>query len=246
MWDLTLRIQGLSLRLRGSSARGIGAEVQAEAGAHAQVEVGASAGSVQPSPEVLRSGARQVSPEVGSRPGSPSALSVAGSFSVVSEPVPAAAPVTPPRQPSAQSVPEYPLQGSRGSPSFAARQRLALSFPRVPDTCIALCRGLSTCELGPEGRAERAWIAGCWAGATLRGEVNKPDPTAPLSQQNRFYCILRAAGLQSPVVCASVAAYRRILGLDLGQSVSHAFPSTSECRVYFSAAQVSYPSQLTR
>ena len=208
VWDLTLRIQGLSIRLSGTNLRG--SSSQAQQGA----ESGASG----------LSSAFSIVPEPTPSPNTP-----------VSEPAQAAAaPVTPPRQSSAASVPEYPSLGSSRSPGFEARQRLVLSFPAIPDTCVALCRSLTVCELGPAGRAERAWVAGCWAGAVL------------ISQQNRFYCILRASDLQAPVVCASVSAYRRILGLDLGRSVSHAFPSTSECRVYFSAAQVPYPAHLTR
>ena len=108
VWDLTLRIQCLSLRLRGSSSRGLGA--QAEVGAQPQAEVGASPGVAEPSAEVpLRSGAFRPPAEVVSRPGSPSSASVAGSFSVVSEPAPATtAPRTPPRVASApvcQSTP---------------------------------------------------------------------------------------------------------------------------------------------
>ena len=95
---------------------------------------------------------------------------------------------------SASAVPEHPLPGPC-EPSFEQRQRLALSFPQVPDSCVALCRSLQATELTAPERACRAWVAGCWAGAVLRGETRRPDPSPSFSQPSRFYCILRAAGL---------------------------------------------------
>ena len=173
----------------------------------------------------------------------PPALTCAGSSSLWSSP--SSLSVGAPPATSASAVPEYRSLGLRDL-GFEQRQLLALSFPQAPDTCVALCRALQVTELTASERASRAWVAGCWAGAVSRGEVVKPDPFPSFSQPSRFYCILRATGLTAPVVCASLTAYRRVIGIDISKAVSHGFPSTSECRVYFAGAGVTYPAQLTR
>ncbi|CAE7226712.1 unnamed protein product, partial [Symbiodinium sp. CCMP2456] len=106
-------------------------------------------------------------------------------------------------------------------------------LPSLPDSCLGLCRALTLSELTAHQRAERAWLAGCWARAVLTAEADRHDPTPPIGLSSRYYCILRASGRESPAVVSSLAAFRRIVGPDLGTSVTHDFPSTSECRVFF-------------
>ena len=148
--------------------------------------------------------------------------------------------------PAAAAVPEYPLQGRRQAQTFLSRQEVALSFPPVPDFCKGICRSLGQGHPSADERAERAWLAGCWAGAVLEGLVDRPDPTPHIGLQSRFYCILRADGLTEPVVASSLTVFRRIIGRELGTSVSQGFPSISECRVYFAAAGRPYPATTVR
>ena len=63
---------------------------------------------------------------------------------------------------SAAAVPEYPLPQRSPPSAFAARQAIALDFPALPDSCLALCSSLSGSELSGVERASRAWLAGCW------------------------------------------------------------------------------------
>ena len=79
---------------------------------------------------------------------------------------------------AAPAVPEYPLPGPRAQ-TFEQRQLLALSFCPVPDTCVALCKAFDVGELTAAERADRAWVAGCWAGAVLKGQAVKPDRLPP-------------------------------------------------------------------
>ena len=268
VWDLTLQLEGLSLRL--SRSRGVppgptltpntrasspSAEPQGSfsvisRATSASAPVPGSASSLPPafatglSPPVGSPSAPQAGPGYSPPTAYPASCPARGSSHPVGSPS-ACPPGPSPVIASASAVPEYPLPGSRDL-TFEQRQRLALSFPSVPDSCIALCRSLQVTELSAEERAARAWTAGCWAGAVLRGEVLKPDPSLSFNQPSRFYCILRASGLSAPAVCASLGAYRRLVGVNIAQAVSHGFPSTSECRVYFSAAGLPYPAHLTR
>ncbi|CAE7246280.1 unnamed protein product, partial [Symbiodinium necroappetens] len=107
---------------------------------------------------------------------------------------------------------------------FSRRQAITLAFPSLPDYLVDSCRQLSVGSLTPQQRANRAWLAGCWARAVLDGQVDKPDPSEPLDVSSRYDCVLRAEGLPSPVVCGSLSAFRRVVGPVLGRSVTHGFP----------------------
>ena len=269
MWDLTLQLEGLSLRLsrtRGSppvlSASSTSQPARSGSPTESlssfsvvlqQVPASAPAFAFAPAsrPSAPATGSSQCcgspsSPQVGpiasASSACPPGLSTGLSPIVGSPSSPQAGTRS---ASSAPAVPEYPLPGPRDL-SFEQRQRLALSFPVVPDSCVALCRALQVTELTAQERAARAWTAGVWAGAVLRGEVLRPDPSPTFNQPSRFYCVLRASGLPAPLVCASLGAYRRAVGVDISKAVSHGFPSTSECRVYFAWAGVPYPAQLTR
>ena len=96
VWDLTLRIQGLSVRRSGSTNKGVAARPQPEA----------ESGAVSP---FALSSAFSVVSDPTRAPSIPT-----------SEPESAsAAPASPPRRPSVSSVPEY-SQGSSQSPEFEA------------------------------------------------------------------------------------------------------------------------------
>ena len=129
-------------------------------------------------------------------------------------------------------VPEYPLQGP-----LRPRSEIFADFPELPLSLRDTCRHLSGGKLTWEATL-RAWEAGCWARAVLAAEVASPNHSAPLALQNRFYCILAAPDLTQPTVVRSFAEYKAIVGtLSPGKTLSHAFPSESESRVYFAGAR---------
>ena len=233
-WDLSLEIEGLSLRLRGLRLSRSNQEQ----------------GTRSLSPSSL-SGFSVVSPSSSTRVQQADPPAASASLPLrraqtggLTQPI--ATPALPVASSSTSVVPEYPLQGEASSSRFARRQLLAASFAPIPDHLLGLCRQLSTGSLTPEQRARRAWLAGQWAKAVLDGQVDRPDPTETLDLSSRFYCVLRAEGLTAPVVCGSLSAFRRVVGPHLGRSVTHGFPSTSECRVYFAAASLAFPSTIVR
>ena len=242
-WDLSLELEGLSLRLRGLRVSGSQGRASSPASSLSGFTLVPSERPVSPN---ALTRVQQPASSAGPADLTPKARTPVCSRAGGSPP-PQPAPLQPcTSPPSTTVVPEYPLH-SRASPlGFQARQVLALSFPETPDSCIGLCRGLSTANLDPRQRADRAWRAGCWARAVLDLRVDRPDPSEPLDLASRFYCVLRADGLDSPIVCSSLATFRRVVGPHLRTSVSHGFPSSSEARVYFAGASLPYPPALTR
>eukprot|EP00435_Cladocopium_sp_Y103_P072553 s1267_g40.t1 len=83
--------------------------------------------------------------------------------------------------------------------SVDTRASIQDSFGPLPETWA----NLATAHLGvpaadARARAERAWRAGCWAKAVLEGRVSSPNRTPTVPQQNRAWCVLRSARLDSP------------------------------------------------
>lgn len=88
-------------------------------------------------------------------------------------------------------------------------------------------------------RIRRAWRAGQWAKAVASGRVATPSRTPPLDLRPRFYAVLRATGLESPVVYRSARSYWACVGdLSTSTAISHGFPSELEARTFFAGAQV--------
>ena len=65
------------------------------------------------------------------------------------------------------------------SPSPAAgkstRDRIEASFPAIPSAWLAQASLLRSSVSSGEARLRRAWTAGCWAWAVLRGEIPTPS-----------------------------------------------------------------------
>lgn len=117
------------------------------------------------------------------------------------------------------------------------------SFPTLPEHCVDLCRRLSGTPEEVRSRASRAWLAGCWARATLDGRVSKPRPSPKLDKlglQATVYIILKGPGITRPVRVSSAAEYFKLLP-KFKDSVSHSFPSQCEAQVYCLAAGYSFP-----
>ena len=122
------------------------------------------------------------------------------------------------------------------------RAQILASFPPVPAHLTVLCEAL-TLSAGPtEQRAHRAWVAGCWARAVLDQRVRTPNRTPPIQLAPRVYVVLRAPGLQCPAFFRSRRDYFAALGtLEGSDSISHAWPSEAEARVYVEAAGLPCP-----
>lgn len=112
------------------------------------------------------------------------------------------------------------------------------SITQAPPACLELCAALTDSHL----RAQRAWEAGLWARAIADGRVPTPRATPKINLQSRVYVVLRAPGLASPTRVASYSDYRRILP-EFEDSISHAFASLAEARVYCAAFGTSLPSE---
>ena len=250
-WDLSVQIEGLSLRLRGLR---LGSRVPTASADPPSPSDSLASFTLVPHTDETRSAITLTrvhsaagSSEVPVASPNPSQPVPPGFSSPASSRRPLARPqVIASASSSASAVPEYPLSQRPRVSDFQARQSLAASFPVLPDSCLALCSSLTGSELSARERAERSWLAGCWAGAVLRNQVSRPDPSPALGLSSRYYCILRVEGQPAPIVVSSLAAFRRVVGTNLGDSVTHGFPSVAECRVYFSGAQLPYPASLTR
>ena len=230
-WDLSLQIEGLSLRLRGlrlgSRANSSRADPPSPSDSLASFAL-VGAPLEQPAtlaPTRVHSAA---GPSTGSA-ASPNPLQ-ASATGEVRQVHPGARSLQSSSSSSAAAVPEYPLPQRSPPSAFGTRQAIALDFPALPDSCLALCSSLSGSELSGVERASRAWLAGCWASAVLAGKVDKPDPS-PASVPRAW---LR------PLLCLP------LLPSGAWLATTHGFPSVAECRVYFSGAQVPYPASLTR
>ena len=135
-----------------------------------------------------------------------------------------------------------PFPGSSGfgtEPQVGSetRAQILASFPAVPDHLLVLCEALTLAAGPTEARAHRAWVAGCWARAVLDGRVRTPNRTPPIQLAPRAYVVLRAAGIRCPALFRSRRDYFAALGtLEGSDSVSHAWPSEAEARVYLEAA----------
>ena len=132
--------------------------------------------------------------------------------------------------------------GTAGQGGQETRAQILASFPPLPDHLRVLCEAL-TLSAGPtELRAQRAWTAGCWARAVLDSRVRTPNRTPPIQLAPRIYVVLRAPGLHCPAYFRSRRDYFAAIGSFEGRdSVSHAWPSEAEARVYVEAAGLAHP-----
>lgn len=137
------------------------------------------------------------------------------------------------------------ISEGHGGGDQAAYDSFAASIPPLPAHCVDLCNtiGHSSAALRRQ-RAERAWIAGHWARAADQGIVPKPRPTfsIPGLPKNTVYVVIRAPGLEHPVVVHSAREYFKLIPqFRDSSSISHAFPSLSEARVYCLAFGIAFP-----
>ena len=144
---------------------------------------------------------------------------------------------------AASAAPASPA-ASWVSSSIETRCSIASDFPSCPAHWIGLASSrLSGSRLGGEGRARRAWLAGCWARAVIDSRIGTPNRSVAIELPNRFWCVLSCQGLSCPRVFTTSRQFFAAVGQVEGSTtVCHAFPSETESRIYFEAAGFDYPS----
>ncbi|CAK8990023.1 unnamed protein product [Durusdinium trenchii] len=95
--------------------------------------------------------------------------------------------------------------------NFSSYHDVEKSIPPLPDHCVDLCGRLGGTIEDVKSRATRAWIAGCWAKATLEGKIPKPRPTPKIALQATTYIILKGPSVQRPTRVSSAAEYFKLL-----------------------------------
>ena len=144
------------------------------------------------------------------------------------------------------AVPEGPA-ASGASQGYASsgetRDSILSGFTACPQRLIAQAEAnLSRSRISPDRRAERAWLAGSWAKAVLDGRVSSPNRTETIELGNRFWVVLRCSRCTTPRVFTTSAAFFAAVGALAGSdSVTHAFPSETEARIYLEAAGFEFP-----
>ena len=152
------------------------------------------------------------------------------------EPSPSSA-VDPPTLPVAAPEPRHPAEFVVGCES---RDTIAAGFPPCPEEFLALAGKLGGSNFSGIDRIKRAWTAGQWAKAVVDSRIKTPNRSVQLDLRPRFYAVVRAPRILSPTLCHSAAAYWRIVGkIQENDSISHAFPSEVEAKIYFAGASIS-------
>lgn len=138
---------------------------------------------------------------------------------------------------SSQPIPAPPINESRSS--------IRESFPAVPGYWLEIAGELTGSRLSGAQRIQRAWTAGCWAGAVKQQRIGTPDRTIAIELSNRFYVVIQCRGLDCPRVFSTYRAFNRAAGQLSGtNTICHGFPTDFEARVFLEAAGEEYPLRL--
>ena len=118
------------------------------------------------------------------------------------------------------------------------RDQILESVEPCPTSLLSSGRRLVGASASGESRVRRAWIAGKWAGAVECGRIATPNRSPQLDLRNRFYAVVSCPGLSGPTIFKSAHSYWRAIGTTLANSpsISHAFPSELEAKIYLQAA----------
>ena len=120
-----------------------------------------------------------------------------------------------------------------------SRDQIRRSLCACPPSLFGLSARLCGSSLSGRARVERAWLCGQWAAAVQSNRIHSPDRTAPIDLKSRFYAVLRASGLERPTIFRSSAGYLACIGsLESSDSISQAFPSETEAKIYLQSAGV--------
>ena len=143
-------------------------------------------------------------------------------------------------EPSPASIaPSAPLPSVSASSVSSAglRDSIAAGFPPCPADLLSQASKLGGSSLSAADRIRRAWTAGCWARAVAENQITTPNRSVQLDLRPRFYAVLRAEDSSGPFLCLSATTYWRLVGrIQDNDSISHAFPSEREAKVYFAGA----------
>ena len=136
-----------------------------------------------------------------------------------------------------------------GYPALTApetRASIARGFPAVPVHWISICsERLSGSHLSGGERARRAWLAGCWAGATRDGRVASPNRTPAIDLGNKIYVVIRCTGLDCPRIFSTSRSFHAAVGsLDRSDTICHGWPSDIEATIYLEGAGEAIPEPL--
>ena len=123
------------------------------------------------------------------------------------------------------------------------RESILRGFPPAPGHLLELAPQLTGSRLPGEERVHRAWLAGCWAGATKAGRVQSPNRTQSIDLGNQIYVVIRCVGLECPRIFSTSRSFHSAVGrLDNSDTICHGFPSEIEAAIYLEAAGEELPS----
>ncbi len=136
-----------------------------------------------------------------------------------------------------------PSTAQTGVRQAESRAEVLASFGSAPAAVLELARRLGGGFETPDFRVRRAWLAGCWARAVLSGRVQTPNRSEPISHRSRIYVVLRGGrgALPACFSFSSSQAYWACVGRLSDETVTHAFPSETEAKIYVEAAGFDYP-----
>ena len=117
------------------------------------------------------------------------------------------------------------------------RDQIRRSFAPCPSRLLGLGARLCGSSLSGRARVERAWLCGQWAAAVKAQRIHSPDRTPAIDLKSRFYAVLGAPGLSQPTIFRSSRGYWDCIGhLEDSPSISQAFPSEAEAKIYLESA----------
>ena len=184
--------------------------------------------SVRGSPDRAAAFVRDLASQHSADSASPTRLfqasaSTASSYSIVSGP-------------PASSFSSIPSRRSSTRTS-ETRSSIRASFTTAPGYLLDLSADLVGSRLSGHQRVERAWLAGCWAGAVKSGRIGTPDRSPAIELGNRFYVVTRCRNLEGPRIFNSSGAFHSAVGpLSGTDTICHGFPTEIEARIYLEAA----------
>ena len=135
---------------------------------------------------------------------------------------------------------ERPRPSSAYGTSLENRSQILATFEECPTHFLGQSRRLTGSSVPGPDRVKRAWVAGQWAQAVAAGRVHSPNRSQSLDIRSRFYAVVRAERVPAPTLFLTAGSYwARIGDFSSSSSISHAFPSEFEAKVYFAGAGVS-------
>lgn len=166
------------------------------------------------------------------------------SFSLSHDSLASQSPIAPVRSGFRRSVPSSAV--SDGSFSHVSgpetRDSIRRGFPPVPSHFLERAGQLTGARISGGERIQRAWVAGCWAGATKAGRIQSPNRTPSIDLGNRVYVVIRCARFECPRIFRSSQSFHSAVGrLENTDTICHGFPTDTEAAIYLEAAGEELP-----